>query len=168
MKKILIVSSLMWVLLLTGCGDQNNQQELQNTVDLQNNEICSNHKWILTNWTEWWNITVCAFDDNSFCFLEDLESWDCEKGIIFFEKDDEIDVIEEIDVNDEIDVDEGVDNLEENKVSENVDVNCDQMEQNTVCWKDWNTYKNKCYLDVAWVEEEVELAHVENWECIFG
>jgi hypothetical protein len=42
------------------------------------------------------------------------------------------------------------------------------MAQEIVCGEDGNTYFNRCYLNAAWVAEETELAHVENWECIYG
>ena len=158
MKKSLIVPSLLWAsILLSSCGNQNNINETNINIDPEKNEICNNNKWILTNRAEWWDITVCAFDDDSFCFLEDLESWLCKKGLIFFEDTDEI--------NDEID---NVINWNDNEVQESESDECDQMEEEIVCWKDWNTYQNKCYLDKAWVEEETELAQVEDWQCIFG
>ena len=146
---------LLWIsVLLTGCWNQNNTQDINLNVDLQKSEICNNSKWILTNRAEWWDITVCAYDDGSFCFLEDIESWLCEKGLIFFEDTNEI--------NEEIDNNE----MSNNNDSESSE--CDQLEQNIVCGKDWNTYQNRCYLNEAGVEEETETAQVENWVCIFG
>ena len=44
---------------------------------------------------------------------------------------------------------------------------CDEMWENPVCWKDGGTYFNKCYLDFAGIEEETELAHVEDGICVF-
>ena len=150
MKKYL--PSLLWIsVLLTGCWNQSNIQDSNINIDSQKSEICSNSKWTLTNRAEWWDITVCAYDDGSFCFLEDIESWLCEKGFIFFEDTEEI--------NEEID---------NNEASESQDSECNQMEQDIVCWKDWNTYQNRCYLEEAWVEEETELAQIQDWVCIFG
>ena len=158
MKKSLIVPSLLWAsILLAGCGNQSNTNNIDTNIDLEKSEICDNNKWTLTNRAEWWDITVCAFDDDSFCFLEDLESWLCKKGLIFFEDTNEI--------NEEIDNTETWNN---NEVEESENDECDQMEQEIVCWKDWNTYQNKCYLDEAWVEEETELAEVVDGTCIFG
>ena len=36
-----------------------------------------------------------------------------------------------------------------------------------VCWKDWNTYSNRCLLEAAWVEEETQAEITEDW-CVFG
>ena len=36
-----------------------------------------------------------------------------------------------------------------------------------VCWKDWNTYSNRCFLEASWVEEDTEAEVTEDW-CIFG
>ena len=93
MKKLLIVPSVLWLcILLAGCGKQNNDtEEITNAVVEPETEICADNGWILTNRAEWWDITVCGFDDNSFCFLEDLESWACEKGYIFFENREDVD-----------------------------------------------------------------------------
>ena len=114
----------------------------------ESDDICTTNGWTLTNRAEWWDITVCAFDDDSFCFLEDLESWNCEKWFIFFgdkEASDTENEVEEVNVED-----------------------CETMAQEIVCGEDGNTYFNRCYLNAAWVAEETELAHVENWECIYG
>ena len=160
MKKSLIIPSLLWAaILVSGCGNQNNIETPNTAVDLQKSEVCNDNKWTLTNRAEWWDITVCAFDDDSFCFLEDLESWLCEKGLIFFEDTGEINTHEEIDNSEAL-------NTNGNEESESSE--CDQMEQNIVCWKDGNTYQNKCYLDEAWVEEETELAEIVDGTCIFG
>lgn len=158
MKKSLIVPSLLWAsILLTGCWNQDTTNNIDTSIDLEKSEICNNNKWTLTNRAEWWDIRVCAFDDDSFCFLEDLKSWLCEKGQIFFEDTNKI--YEEID---------NTKTWNNNEVEKSENDECAQMEQEIVCWKDWNTYQNKCYLDKAWVEEETELAQVEDWVCIFG
>ena len=146
MKKLVIVPSVLWLcILLAGCGNKENNAETPAPVIEPETEICADNGWSLTNRAEWGDITVCAFDDNSFCFIEDLESWECEKWYIFFESEE---------------------NLDNTETTNNTV--CSEEEQNIVCWKDGNTYFNKCYLEAAWVEEETELAHVENWECIFG
>ena len=158
MKKLLILPLLWTSVLIAGCGNQNNIENPNTTIDLQKSEICSDNKWTLTNWAEWWDITVCAFDDGSFCFLEDLESKICEKWLVFFEDSNDTKIDDEVDNTEALNI---------NESEESEDVECDQLKENIVCWKDWNTYKNRCYLNEAWVEEEVELAHVENWECVF-
>lgn len=158
MKKTLILPLLWTSILIAGCENQNNIENPNTTIDLQKSEICSDNKWTLTNWAEWWDITVCAFDDGSFCFLEDLESELCKKGLIFFEDN------KDTGIEDEVDNTEASDT---NESEETEEIECDQSEQDIVCWKDWNTYQNRCYLNKAWTEEESELAHVENWECIY-
>lgn len=149
MKKLLLIPTLLWIsILVFGCGKKDSIKNPDTTNTPNNeviennepsNEICSLNGGALTNREEWWDITICLFDDDTFCFLEDLESWDCEKWILPLHD-------EEVDNNDE----------------------CSSMGQDIVCWKDLNTYLNRCYLEAAWIEEETELAQIENWECIFG
>lgn len=150
MKKTLVLSSVLLLsILLVGCGKKDNTETtIEENVPVNNNDVCSDNGWILTNRAEWWDITVCAFDDDSFCFLEDLESWNCGKWFIFFgdkEASDAENETEEVNVED-----------------------CEKIAQEIVCGEDGNTYFNRCYLNAAWVAEETELAHVENWECIYG
>ena len=148
MKKTLVLSSvLLFSILLVGCGKKDDTETITEENIPANNDICSNNKWTLTNRVEWWDITVCAFDDNSFCFLEDLESWNCEKWFIFFEDKEIIDAEEE---------------------TGDVIEDCETVAEEIVCWEDGNTYSNRCYLKAAWVTEETESAQVENWECVFG
>lgn len=146
MKKILIVPVLWLSLLLIGCGKQNDVEvNTPNSDVVTPDTMCIEKWWTLINRAEWWDITVCKFDDDSFCFLENLESGNCEQGYIFFE-DEEI-------------------GEEVNKASVE---ECEKMDQEIVCGEDWNTYFNRCYMEAAGVEEETELARVENSECIFG
>ena len=142
MKKLLVVLVLLsFSLVLAGCGKKDNT-EVENLVTADV-DSCAANGWNLVNWVESWDADVCVFDDNSFCSLDGLDSWDCQKWAEFFEND--------------------VDNEESAS-----DVNeCEGLPQEIVCGEDWNTYFNKCYLDASWVKEEVELAHVENWECVF-
>ena len=39
-------------------------------------------------------------------------------------------------------------------------------EWSPVCWKDWNTYNNRCLLEAAWIEEDTQAEVTENW-CVF-
>ena len=43
---------------------------------------------------------------------------------------------------------------------------CDELWEEQVCWKDWGTYYNRCYLDFAWIEESTE-ASIVDWICVF-
>jgi hypothetical protein len=143
MKKLLIIPILMWIsFLVVGCDEQDDVDTQDVDKGVVNDKICVDNWWILTNRADGWDITVCAFDDNTFCFLEDLESWLCEKWFLPFDD---------------------VDNSDENSVANE----CDNVEDDIVCWKDGNTYKNRCLLEAAWVEEEIELSRVEDWRCIF-
>jgi hypothetical protein len=36
-----------------------------------------------------------------------------------------------------------------------------------VCWNDWRTYSNRCFLEAAWVEEDTEAEITKRW-CVFG
>lgn len=156
MKKLLVISALLWIsILFVGCGkkDSKTDEKTNETPEVVavsettvNNEICTNNSWVLTNREERPEMEICLFDDETFCFIEDLESWKCEKWILPLKDEEE------------------VDNSEENSAYSE----CDKLGENIVCWKDWETYLNKCFLDISWVEEETELAHVENGECIFG
>jgi hypothetical protein len=151
MKKLLIVPALLTAtLLLVWCGDQN-EETTTNQISNEDNNICENSEWELINRAEWWDVTVCWYNDWTFCFLEDLKSWDCEKWIL--------------PINDE----EEKSNIEENVTEEPAEFevkDCEQMEKDVVCGKDWNTYFNRCYLEASWIEE-AETAHAENWECVF-
>ena len=156
MKKLLVITTLLWIsILFVGCGkkDSNTEttpdttiaQESTNTTETAvTNETCTNNSWVFTDYEDWPE-KICVFDDETFCFIDVLENWECVKGMYPLKEDE-------------------VDNTEDNSSYSE----CDKLGKNIVCWKDWQTYLNKCYLDVSWVEEETELAHVENDECIFG
>lgn len=154
MKKVLFVSILLWCsFLIAGCGKQNDknvdtQLRASDTEAVVNNGAslwtCEGNWWVLTNRVDWWNITVCLFDDNSFCFLEDLENWMCEKGFLPFEDGE----------------------LAQEEVESEFN-SCDQMDEEIVCGKDGWTYSNRCYLEASWVEEETA-AEVVDGRCIFA
>ena len=43
-------------------------------------DTCNEQWWEVQQWNEWWDIQdICYFSDESFCYLEDLASWACEK-----------------------------------------------------------------------------------------
>lgn len=97
-----------------------------------------NEQWWFIEWRDWEEF--CYFEDKTFCSLEDLAAWNCKKWDMSL-------------INDWL----------EDELAD-----CDAEWENIVCWKDGNTYYNRCYLDFAWVEEEIELAEVVDWECVFG
>ena len=148
-------------MLFVGCNKQNHHEN--NQFDL-----C---------WENWWNpesrfnwsgkLDVCYFQDESFCFLEDLKNWECKKWDHYYgDEEYYTEAFEDFDQNtdDEENNNEEIDN--ENSIKEEIS-ECDDKWEDIVCWKDWNTYYNRCYLEFAWVEEETELAEVVNWQCIF-
>lgn len=103
-------------------------------------DMCEEQWWEVQYWQEGGDdFEICWFDDESFCYLEDLAAWACEKGDMKYEDwwDDEL-------------------------------AECDAQGEKIVCWKDGNTYFNACYLDFAGVEEETESAEVVDWKCVFG
>ena len=43
-------------------------------------EMCEEQWWKIEEWNEWWDTQdICFFPDESFCYLEDLAAWSCEK-----------------------------------------------------------------------------------------
>jgi len=43
--------------------------------------ICEENGWTAEIWLEWWEEQyVCVFDDESFCYQDDLIDWNCNKG----------------------------------------------------------------------------------------
>ncbi len=43
-------------------------------------DMCNEQWWVVEQWFEWWDTQdICFFPDESFCYLEDLASWACEK-----------------------------------------------------------------------------------------
>lgn len=150
MKKVLVFSVLLWVtLFFVGC---NNKEEDKTTASTNSNpeyeELCSNNGGVLQIWDEGWeNAAVCFYSDNTFCFVEDVLSGNCDKWDIPFYNDN-------YDVNSEL--------MEKSDFKE-----CDAMEEEIVCGKDWNTYSNKCYMEASGVEQETELAKVVDGKCLF-
>lgn len=43
-------------------------------------DMCNEQWWEIQQWNEWWDTQdICFFPDESFCYLEDLAAWACEK-----------------------------------------------------------------------------------------
>ena len=158
---------------------------------------CEESWWTPEYWMEWWeDFYVCAFEDDSFCYLDDLFNWYCNKWDMFYWGDaissyakleclDSNGQLSENDLWDEIcifsdddfcyigdilnwscefvEIYEYEDESEYQKYLEE----CYLQGQWVVCGEDWNTYYNRCFMDMAWVEEETELAEVVDWECIY-
>ena len=103
-------------------------------------DMCEEEWWNVQQWNEWWDIQdLCYYPDETFCYLDDLADGSCHKWDMKYD-----------------------DWLGDELAA------CDVEWENIVCWEDWNTYYNRCYLDFAWVEEETELAEVVDGQCVFG
>lgn len=171
--------------------------------DKPSSEYCIDLWWNPEYWQEWWeDFYVCTFDDDSFCYLDDLPNWDCKKGDMHYEDDNLYSYAEQacIDSNWEIDTVESWDRLcffwwskicsieniikgdceyisynlqdiidihEEEKAYQEYIAECYEQENIPVCWEDWNTYYNKCFMEKAWVNEEKELAEIISGQCVF-
>lgn len=160
MKKLVLIISIIWIsLLFVGCNKQDNSK---------NNDqykLCRDNKWNPESRFNWsGKLDVCYFDDESFCFLDDLKNWKCEKWDHYYEDEEYYnEAFEEFNENDNLETDEEIndDNIKK-EIAE-----CDEKWEDIICWKDGNTYYNRCYLEFAWVEEETELAEIVDWKCIF-
>ncbi len=152
---------------------------------------CENEWWEVEMWEELnWYQPVCIYaDDESYCYLEYLYNWLCSRWEFNFFDDyayaeqvciDSSGQISQTDnwediciLNDEefcymSDVMDWACDLlyQDDDYYEDL-ADCDAEWENIVCWTDWNTYFNKCYLDFAWVEEET-VAEVVDGVCVFG
>ena len=170
MKKLALIISIIWIsIYLVACSKQNNSQ-------INEFKWCTDNNWNPESRFDWsGNFDVCYFNDESFCFLEDLNKWECKKWEHYYGDEDYYnDAFETFE-----EFSENRNNEENENNNENENINsddnitqkiaeCDKMGEDITCWKDWNTYYNKCYLEFAWVEEETQLAEVIDWECVFG
>jgi len=112
--------------------------------DMPSSVYCEENWWTYQIWLEWGEEQeVCTFDDDSFCYFDDLVVWNCSKWEFYYDEDgvEEYDAIYE---------------------------SCLSAWEDLVCWKDGNTYFNRCMMMLEWVEEETELAEIVDWECVFG
>ena len=91
---------------------------------------------------------ICILSDDEFCYMDDIMDWACD--LLYY------------DVQEMYDIHEG-----EREYQEYI-AECYGQPQITVCGQDGNPYYNRCFMEKAWVEEEVELAEVIDGECIYG
>ena len=165
MKKWLIIS-LVWIsILLIGYDkdelisvDESNSDSL-NALYVEVGEECSNEWWEVKIRYEWWEkYPVCIFPDESYCSLNELKSNNCSPWTYFYYD-------ESIDWNDKND-DQDKTLSKEASVTDEL-AKCNEIWENIVCGENWNTYFNRCYLDLAGVKEEVKLAKIIDWKCVF-
>lgn len=157
MKKLLVFSILLWFsLLFVWCGKQDDSQNLNvtsNSFDsVASSDVCKDNWWNLVNREDWWNVIVCWFDDDTFCFLEDLEDWNCEKWFLPF------DDVEPVVDNAENDIDLSTQEwrqahclqwIKEQVVSNSYSVSWDwESEDNGLIISDWLLQIDDWYYDV--------------------
>lgn len=121
-------------------------------------ESCTDKWWDTKIRHEWWEkYYVCIFSDESYCMLNELKAEKCGPWTYFY-------------YNDSIDWNNKNDNQNENFKQEAPILDelskCNEFWENIVCGENWNTYFNKCYLDLAGVEE-IKLAKIIDWQCVF-
>lgn len=152
---------------------------------------CENEWWKIEMWEELNGYQpVCFYaDDESYCYLEYLYNGLCSKWEFYYF--DDYSYVEQVCIESNGQISQTDDwedicilNDEEFcYMSDIMDWACDLLYQdydyyedlavcdaeweNIVCWTDWNTYFNKCYLYFAWVEEETA-AEVVDGVCVFG
>lgn len=144
--------------------------------------ICEYNGWkiIYDEEKEW---PMCYFLEAEWCSLASIDRWDCEylsDEYNYWEE--EYPVWEQICIDYNGQISETEDGskiciLNDNDFCYLEDLQdwwCDLLppqpecskERDPVCWKDWNTYNNRCLLEAAWIEEETEAEITENW-CVF-
>jgi len=87
MKKLFLIWLLfLWSLSLTWCfeildwpGMEREIPEWWERITVAT-DMCNEQWGKIEEWNEWWDTQdICFFPDESFCYLEDLAAWNCEK-----------------------------------------------------------------------------------------
>lgn len=162
--------------------------------DMCENAWWSVQQW--QEWWEYQDF--CLYDDGSYCYLESLYNGSCDKWEFYdfeheYEYDGTYNSLEQICIDNAGQVSQteewedicilndnefcymnemldgwcNISYVEYGEIDAELAV-CDAEWEDIVCWKDWNSYFNRCYMDFAWVEEETELAEVVDGECVYG
>ena len=97
--------------------------------------------------TEEWE-DICILSDDEFCYMSDVMDWACD--LLSYN------------------VQDVYDEHESERAYQEYISECYDQPQVTVCGQDGNPYYNRCFMEKAGVQEEVELAEVVNGECIYG
>jgi len=97
MKKFLLIWLLfLWTITLTWCKENSLLWRLWlfNIIDWDWMEkpaaiVCEEDWWSFQVWQEWWEEQdICYFDDESFCYIDDLIDWNCIKWDMHYYDDD--------------------------------------------------------------------------------
>ena len=108
-------------------------------------QACIDSNGQLSENDEWYSI--CILEDDTSCLINDIINWWCESLTTSLQS--------------------IIDMHDEEAAYQQYLAECYDQEQHVVCWKDWNSYYNRCFMEKAGVEEETELAEVVDWECIY-
>ena len=90
---------------------------------------------------------ICILSDDEFCYMSDVMDWGCD---LLYQ--------------DMVDIQ---DMHEDEKAYQEYIAECYQEPQITVCGKDGNPYYNRCFMEKAGVEEDVEAEVTDDW-CVWG
>jgi len=195
MKKSLLIWLLfLWSISLTWCFNIKDWPGMERNLD-GGGEWFSIAEWYCAD--EWGELQaweegndyqyVCFYaDDESYCYLEDLYDGLCSRWeFYYFDDYDLYQYAEQVCLGNDgqlstTDSGENICILSDDDfcyINDIIDGWCDLLyedmivcteEYDPVCWVDWNTYSNRCFMEVAWTEEETELAEVVDGVCVFG